>query len=192
MDIVYVFKEAYLPVFINNVKTRDYILSKIKNTDSYVFGKEIIRVEPFFDEYKEIKKELKTIEIKILISNKVMRACGNNITAFTYLVNDCWESAMNEATLKLLDLLYNEIRKDCEISCDNDKLKQILMRFDSEDFENILLHQLCEWQFLSNEDGDISRVDESFTTYTLVKYCNFTLPKHLRDKIKMEAEYATN
>ena len=176
----YVLKEVYLPVLNHLYDNNDNLLELIPNTTKDVYGREIL----YFDVYATKKKELQTIAVELKISEKALRCCLNSTTgAFVNLLNAECEDSVREATFKQLNLLYEEIKKDCEVDCTDKELRKILFKLDGEYIQGIIMEQLTDWKFLENEDGHLFKYNNGIYTATLIKYCNFVIEDKTKGKI---------
>lgn len=181
----YVLKEVYLAVLNNMYDNHDKVLALIPKTTKDVYGKDILYIDRISDDvYINRKKELETITVELQITEKALRCCSNSTTvAFVNLLNAECEDSVREATFKQLNLLYEEIKKDCKVDCTDKELRKILFNLDSECIQGIIMEQLTDWKFVENEDGHLFKYNNGIYTATLIKYCNFVIKDKTKGKI---------
>lgn len=173
-------KEVYLPVITDMYNNQDKLLALIPKTTKDVWGNKIL----YIDEANNTQeKNLKTITVDLKISERALKVCLQHTGAFVNLLNSEIESSVNEAIHKQLNLLYEEVRKDCEVNCTNRELKKVLLNFE----RGIIMQQLSEWKFLTGAENKFFKYDNGIYIATLVKYCNFVIDnevKQIVNKIK--------
>lgn len=121
-------KEVYLGVVSNTLNvSANPLLTKIKQSNSDVWGKEIIKMAPFGinggigagtetgalpiasnNNYVQFRTDLKNLYGTIEISDKAMRASQNNAGAFVNLLNAEMEGLIGASVFNLGRMLYSD------------------------------------------------------------------------------------
>lgn len=105
-------KNVYLAVVSDQLNNNtDAVLTKIKQTTSDVWGKEIIKNVYFEDKTLTFKEDLANIYASIEISDKAIRCCSNSAGAFVNLLNDEIESMVANSQKRLRNAFYTEDTK---------------------------------------------------------------------------------
>ena len=121
-------KSVYLGVIANQLNTKaNPLLAKIKQTDSNIWGKDIIKLAPFGinggigagtetgalptpagNSYVQFKTALKNLFGRIEISDKAVRASSNAGGAFVNLLADEMEGLVKASTFNLGRMVYGD------------------------------------------------------------------------------------
>ncbi|MBR5226550.1 MAG: phage major capsid protein, partial [Clostridia bacterium] len=121
-------KSVYLGVVANQLNTKaNPLLAKIKQTDSNIWGKDIIKLAPFGinggigagtetgalptpagNSYVQFKTALKNLFGRIEISDKAVRASSNAGGAFVNLLADEMEGLVKASTFNLGRMIYGD------------------------------------------------------------------------------------
>ena len=121
-------KSVYLGVIANQLNTKaNPLLAKIKQTDSNIWGKDIIKLAPFGinggigagtetgalptaagNNYVQFKTALKNLFGRIEISDKAVRASSNAGGAFVNLLADEMEGLVKASTFNLGRMVYGD------------------------------------------------------------------------------------
>ena len=102
-------KSVYLGVIQNQLNTDiDPVLSKIKQTTSDVWGKEIIKNVYINGKTLNFKEELKNLYVSIGIADKAIRCAENNAGAFVNLLNNEIENMLNQTQSAIKNSFYTE------------------------------------------------------------------------------------
>ncbi|MBQ2713969.1 MAG: phage major capsid protein [Clostridia bacterium] len=121
-------KSVYLGVIANQLNTKaNPLLAKIKQTDSNIWGKDIIKLAPFGinggigagtetgalptpagNSYVQFKTALKNLFGRIEISDKAVRASSNAGGAFVNLLADEMEGRVKASTFNLGRMVYGD------------------------------------------------------------------------------------
>lgn len=112
-------KEVYLGVISNQLDfCADPVFNKIKKTSSDIWGKYIIKIPKWAENYKKVlpklELELGNIYGEIEISDKAIRAAENNSEAFVNLLNDEMENLTIKTKTIIADSFYSKSKKEDE------------------------------------------------------------------------------
>lgn len=180
-------KQVYLSILINQYDNSDELLKLIHKTSIDVYGNEIIYVNE--DNCNIDRKKLEIITVDLQLSEIAIKCALKNTGAFVNLLNSECEYSIKKAVAKQLNLLYEEIRKDCKVDCTDEELRYILLN-NKELLKKILIEQLCEWKFLCDENNKLFKYDNKSKIYTvnLIKYYNFIIDDKAKEVIIEEAK----
>ena len=170
-------KQVYLPVLTDMYNNNDKLLALIPKTTKDVWGNQILYIDEANNTQKKILRQI-TVELKL--SERAIKVCLNSTGALVNLLNSECESSVNEAIHKQLNLLYEEVRKGCEVNCTDRELKKVLLNFE----RGITMQQLSDWEFLTGAENKFFKYDNGVYTATLVKYCNFVIDNEVKEAIK--------
>lgn len=169
-------KDIYLEVFKNRTNNSHPLFKAIKRTTDNIYGNEIIKIN---------SKYIKEISVNLVITNKALSACQTS-TAFLNLLNDEYNSASNLAEKKLLNLIQETIKEECEVDLSISDIETALYQFNLFNFEGITLHELADWQYLSFNNNSIFLTNDFCITVTLIKYCNVVISNEFKQYIKLK------
>ena len=170
-------KNTYLPVFQANVKG-GILLSKITYTTTDIYGKELIK---FYNE-TTYKKELTNFYVYCIFTQKALR-CTTSATVLVNLVNSEFENAIADARSLITKHILKTIKEECALSVEDKVLYSYLCSLDYEDLKQIELHELCDWEFLENNQASIIHQIELEDKIILVKYAEVFIYPELKEKI---------
>ena len=105
-------KEVYLSVIRNQLNIMaDVVMGKIRASTSDIWGKNIIRLVKWGDDYVQLKADLENLYASFEISDKAVRAASMFAGAFVNVLNFEIENMMLESTQNLRKCFYNEMPK---------------------------------------------------------------------------------
>lgn len=105
-------KDVYLGVMQDTLNCRtDVVLSKIKQTTSDVWGKQICKYTTINGKDFTLKEDLETLKVSFELSDKAIRASQNSAGAFVNLLNNQVENMLKDTQYRLKGSFYTEDKK---------------------------------------------------------------------------------